>query len=80
MAEATQTELKTFTIGDKTYDAASITEAGVTIINDIRKVDGLLAQQQLAVSVTQLAKAKLMEELGKEAEKFTEVPVEQTAE
>jgi hypothetical protein len=77
MTEKTEpTELKTFQIGEKTYDAASITEQGVNIINDIRKVDNMLSQQQLQVSITQLAKTKLMEELEKEKENFTEVTAE----
>jgi len=70
---AENTELKTLTIGDKVYDAESITEKGVNIINDIKKVDGELAKIGLQKSITELAKVKLMEELQKETEKFTEV-------
>jgi purine-nucleoside phosphorylase len=71
-----QTELKTIQIGDVTYDAASVTELGINIINDIRKVDAKIADKQLTVSIMQLAKAKLIEELEKEKSKFTVVPKE----
>lgn len=71
--QAQQTELKTFQIGDKVYDAASITEHGLNIINDIRKVDGKIADKQLTMSIMQLAKAKLIEELTKETANFKEV-------
>ena len=66
-------EIKTFTIGDKVFEASSITEHGTNIINDLQKVDSILAQQQLQVSITQLAKGKLMEELQKEMANFTEI-------
>lgn len=77
-----ETELKTINIGDKVYEADSITEQGVNIINDIQKVEQVLSRQQLEVSITQLAKAKLMEELQKELPKFKEVeaPAEDKAE
>lgn len=70
-----ETELKTINIGDKVYDADSITEQGVNIINDLQKVDQVLARQQLDVSITQLAKAKLMEALQAELPNFKEVEV-----
>lgn len=77
-----ETELKTLTIGDKVYEASSITEQGVNIINDIKKVDGELHRLGLQRSITELAKVKLMEELQKELPKFkeVEVPAEETAE
>jgi hypothetical protein len=70
---AEQTELKTLTIGDKVYDASTITEMGVNIINDVKKVDQELAHIGLQKSIAELAKVKLMEELQKETEKFTEI-------
>lgn len=73
MTEAQKTEVKTFQIGEKTYDASSITEHGVNLINDIRKVDAKIADKQLGISIMQLAKAKLLEELDKEVVNFTEV-------
>jgi hypothetical protein len=73
MSEAKETELKTISLGDKVYEADSITEQGVNIINDLQKVDQVLARQQLEVSITQLAKAKLMEALQEELPKFKEV-------
>lgn len=82
MTESTQqTELKTITIGDKVYDAESITEHGVNVINDLQRVDQVLARQQMDVSITQLAKAKLMEALQAEMVNFVEVVTpEETAE
>lgn len=73
MSEAKETELKTINIGDKVYEADSITEQGVNIINDLQRVDQVLARQQLEVSITQLAKAKLMEALQAELPNFKEV-------
>jgi hypothetical protein len=73
MSEAKETELKTIAIGDKVYSADSITEQGVNIINDLQRVDQVLSRQQLDISITQLAKAKLIEELDKEKASFTEV-------
>jgi hypothetical protein len=73
MSEVKETELKTINIGDKVYEADSITEQGVNIINDLQRVDQVLARQQLEVSITQLAKAKLMEALQEEIPKFKEV-------
>lgn len=77
-----ETELKTLTIGDKVYEADSITEQGVNVINDIRKVDTELSRLGLQKSIAELAKVKLMEELQKELPKFKEVeaPAEDTAE
>jgi hypothetical protein len=66
-------DIHTIKLGEKTYSAESLTEKGTNIINDMRKIDGLMQQQQLLVSVSVLAKGKLIEELTKEAEKFTEV-------
>jgi hypothetical protein len=69
-----QPETETIQIGETTYDANSVTERGVNIINDIRKIENLLAHQQLTVSVSSLAKTKLTEELEKEAVNFTKFP------
>ena len=85
--EQLDTEIKTIKIGEKAYAVDSMTEYGRNILQDLQKVDGVLNQQQLLVSVTQLAKGKLLEELTKEAANFTEVedpteatPVNDTAE
>lgn len=64
-------ELETLQIGDKVYDASSVTEIGVNIINDVKKVDQELSRIGLQKSITELAKVKLMEELQKEIPKFT---------
>jgi hypothetical protein len=71
-----QTELKTIQIGETLYDVSTVTEQGVNIINDVRSIDNILSQQQLTVSITQLAKSKMIEELEKEAVKFTAIKQE----
>lgn len=68
------TEIQTIQLGDKLYDAESITEHGVHILNDLRKVESQMANHQLTVSIMQLAKSKLTEELEKEMVKFKEIP------
>ena len=60
-------------IAGKVYSVESLNEKGAGLINDLQRVDKLLADQQLAVSVTTVARGKLLEELEKEAVNFTEV-------
>lgn len=71
MSEAT--EVKTITIDDKKYAIDSLTEKGQSIILNLQKVEATLASSQFDVTVAQLAKAKLLDELGKEVQNFTEV-------
>ena len=74
MAEATQNEkLETISIGDKVYDAQSLTEMGANLINDIKKVEAQIGNYSLQLSIANLAKAKLAEELQKEIPNFKEV-------
>lgn len=66
-------EPQTLQIGETIYDVASLTERGVNIINDIRKVEAQIGHHQINVSIAQLAKAKLLEELNTEAVNFTKI-------
>jgi len=66
-------EVKTITIDDKKYDMESLTEKSKSIIANLQRVDQLLTQQQFEVSISQLGRAKLLEELAKEVPNFKEV-------
>ena len=78
MTEATQTQQptqdETIQIGDKFYDAKSVSELGWAIIRDLKTIDGKLNDYNLEVSIAKLAKAKLIDELQKEIPAMTEVP------
>jgi len=67
---------ETIKLGEKTFLADSVTERGNNIIDDIQKVESLIGTQQLELSVSNLAKGKLLEELTKESSNFTEVAQE----
>lgn len=73
MAEETQ-DVQVLTIGEKTYFADSVTEHGSKILGDIQKVEQQVGSYTLQMSIANLAKAKLIEELEKEIPKFKEVP------
>lgn len=66
-------EVKTITIDDKKYDLESLTDKAKSIITNLQRVDKLLTQQQFELSIYQLGRAKLLEELAKEVPNFTEV-------
>ncbi len=66
-------ELRTIKIDDKHYDIKSLTERGTNLISNIQRVDTVIERHQLELSISQLAKAKLLEELVKEVPKFKEV-------
>jgi len=85
MTETTETTetaqtIETVKFNGKTYASSSITSKGEDIIKDIQSVEGLISKYQLEVSVSQLARIKLLEELEAEAVNFTEVedPTEPT--
>jgi hypothetical protein len=67
-------------IEGKTYDVKSVTEAGAQIIGNIQKIDGVLSQKQLELNIINIAKAKLVDELVKEAQNFQEVQPDQAKE
>jgi hypothetical protein len=67
-------------IEGKTYDVKSVTEAGAQIIGNIQKIDGVLSQKQLELNIINIAKAKLIDELVKEASNFQEVKIDQAKE
>jgi len=71
--QKTKEDLEFVQIGDKKYDVESISERGVTIIEDIEKVDELIKFQQIQLSVSSLARGSLIERLSEETKNFTEV-------
>lgn len=66
-------EIRTIKIEGKTYDVKSVTDKGAQIIGDIQKIDEVLSQKQLELNIVNIAKAKLIDELVKEAQNFQEV-------
>jgi len=68
-----KTEIKTIKIEGKSYDITSLTELGTNIISNIQKVEEIISRKQLELGVVNLAKAKLIEDLIKEANNFKEV-------
>ena len=67
-------------IKGKTYDVKSITDNGAQIIGNIQKIDEVISQKQLELNIIDIAKAKLIDELVKEANNFQEVMIEQAKE
>ena len=70
----------TIKIEGKTYDVKSITDNGAQIIGNIQKIDEVMSQKQLELNIINIAKAKLIDELVKEASNFQEVKIEQAKE
>jgi len=73
MKKTDSNDIEFVQIGDKKYDIKSVTEQGVTLIEDIEKVDDLIKTQQLQLSVSSLARGALIERLSKESLNFKEV-------
>ena len=63
----------TIKIEGKTYNVKSITDNGAQIIGNIQKIDEVMSQKQLELNIINIAKAKLIDELVKEASNFQEV-------
>ena len=70
----------TIKIEGKTYDVKSITDNGAQIIGNIQKIDEVMSQKQLELNIINIAKAKLIDELVKEASNFREVKIDQAKE
>lgn len=66
-------EIRTIKIEGKIYDVKSITDNGAQIIGNIQKIDEVMSQKQLELNIINIAKAKLVDELVKEAQNFKEV-------
>ena len=73
-------EIRTINIEGKAYDVKSITDKGAQIIGNIQKIDEVMSQKQLELNIINIAKAKLIDDLVKEARNFQEVPADQTKE
>ena len=70
----------TIKIEGKTYDVKSITDNGAQIIGNIQKIDEVMSQKQLELNIINIAKAKLIDELVKEASNFQEVKIDHAKE
>ena len=66
-------EIRTIKIEGKTYDVKSVTDKGAQIIGNIQKIDEVMSQKQLEINIINIAKAKMIDELVKEAQNFQEV-------
>jgi hypothetical protein len=73
-------EIRTIKIEGKTYDVKSVTDKGAQIIGNIQKIEEVLSQKQLELNIISVAKAKLIEELVKEAQNSQEVQPDQAKE
>ncbi len=68
--------IQTVQIGEKFYDAKTVSELGWAIIRDMKTIDDKLKDYGLEMSIAKLAKAKLIDELHKEVPKMTEVQIQ----
>lgn len=70
-----ETPLEPIRIGDKFYNPKTLTEAAITLLSDIQKVDGELSRLSLSTSIANLAKGTLIEKLLVEVPNLEEVIV-----
>jgi len=75
-----QGEIHTIKLGDKLFTMESVTDLGHGILEDIRKVDSVIQQQSLTLSISNLARQKLLADLTAESEKFTPAEDPETTE
>jgi len=68
--------METIRIGDKHYNAETLTDDSKALLSDIQKVDGELARLALQTSITNLAKGSLIDRLVEESVNLEEVQVE----
>jgi len=66
-------EQQTVTIGEKKYDANSLTERASALLGDISKVDERLNAANLDVSIFNVARSALVSDLLKETENLKEI-------
>lgn len=78
--EVETNEVDTIKLGETVYSVNSITERGNQLIADIQRVEGLIQQQQLTLSVSALAKGKLIDELEEEAQNFEAIEISDVVE
>lgn len=73
--------METIRIGEKHYNAETLTEVAVALLNDLQKVEGEANRLSLQTSITNLAKTTLIEKLVAEAANLEEVdaPAEEEA-
>jgi hypothetical protein len=74
----TKDKPKAIKIGEEFYAVDSLTEKSINLFQDIKKVEDRIAQIQLDISIAEVAKTKLYEELIKEKENLTQVPAPAT--
>lgn len=67
-------EQKAVRLGNKYFDVDSFTERAYALLQDVKKVEEVLQRQKMDVSITELARQMLIEELGKELPNLKEVP------
>lgn len=61
-------------IGDKFYDLDSVTDLSLAIMKDMKTIDDKIKDYGLQISISKLAKSKLIDELQKELPNMKEVP------
>jgi len=63
----------TIKIDNKMYDASSLTERASVLIGNIQRTDEMITRHQIEISIANIAKSKLLEELGKEVPNLVEI-------
>lgn len=66
--------METIRIGDKHYNAETLTEGAKALLGDLQKIEGRMGQLSLDASIMDLAKQTLIGKLVEETANLTEVP------
>jgi len=67
------TDVKTIQIEDKKYDVKSVTKNGISLINELQKLEALISQTEFELNVLRNYHEPLMQRLITEAKNFEEV-------
>ena len=67
--------METIRIGQKHYNAETLTETAAALLGDIQKVDGEIGRLALQTSIANLARGTLVEKLVEETKNLQEVEV-----
>ena len=72
--------METIRMGDKYYNAETLTDAARALLGDLQKVEGVIGQKTLELSIIELAKQTLIGRLVEETTNLEEVPTPVEAE
>ena len=66
--------MDTIRIGDKHYNAETLTDGAKALLGDLQKIEGVMGQKTLELSIMDLAKQTLIGKLVEETANLEEVP------